>query len=153
MAIKFSSPEVTPMQEIPVDFTCDGAEISPPLIWSEVPEGSETLVVICHDPDMVHGEWVHWICYDIPAECDGLPEGIPKTDSIPLGGKQGLNDFLKVGYGGPCPPSGKHTYIFRLYAIDCHLGLGPGKSREEVQGAMQHHILASAEFAACYTRL
>jgi len=152
MAMKFSSPVIAPLQVIPVDFTCDGREISPPLVWNGLPPGTESLVVICHDPDTVQGEWVHWICYDIPAACKGLPEGVPKTDNIPLGGRQGINDFLKVGYGGPCPPSGKHTYVFELYAIDCSLDLTAGKSREEVQQAMQGHILEHAEFAAFYTR-
>lgn len=153
MALKFSSPEISSSQDIPVDFTCDGENVSPPLCWSGLPSGTETLVVVCYDPDMVEGEWVHWICYDIPSECDGLPEAVPKTDNIPTGGRQGLNDFLKVGYGGPCPPSGKHTYIFILYALDCCLDLAAGKSREEVLEAMHDHIIASEQFAAFYTRI
>lgn len=152
MAITFSSPELSPLQEIHVDFTCDGKGVSPPLSWSGLPAGTVSLVLICHDPDMVHGDWVHWVCYDIPVECGGLPAGVPKTDNIPLGGKQGINDFLKVGYRGPCPPSGKHSYVFRLYALDCRLDMAAGKSREEVLEAIQGHILETGEIVVFYTR-
>jgi Raf kinase inhibitor-like YbhB/YbcL family protein len=152
MAFSLSSTVFGHMESIPSKYTCDGANISPPLHWTDVPVGTISVVLICDDPDAPVGTWVHWVCYDIPFEKGGLLEGVPKTDVIPAGGKQGINDFRKVGYGGPCPPSGTHRYFFKLYALDCMLQLHAGKSKEEVEIAMEGHVLGQTELVGVYPR-
>jgi Raf kinase inhibitor-like YbhB/YbcL family protein len=152
MAFSLSSTVFGQMESIPSKYTCDGADISPPVIWEDLPVGTVSLVLICDDPDAPVGTWVHWVCYDIPNEKGGFPEGVPKTDLIPAGGKQGLNDFRRVGYGGPCPPSGTHRYFFKLYALDCMLQLNAGKSKEEVETVMEGHVLGQTELVGVYSR-
>ncbi len=138
---------------IPEKYTCDGADHSPPLAWSGAPAAAKSLVLISDDPDAPVGTWVHWVLYDLPATVTELPENQPKTDTIPAGGSQGLNDFRRLGYGGPCPPPGKpHRYFFRLYALDTRLGLKPGATRKEVDKAMEHHILAQGHLMGTYKR-
>ncbi len=152
MAFSLSSTVFGQTESIPSKYTCDGSDISPALYWEDLPVGTISMVLICDDPDAPVGTWVHWVCYDIPAERGGLLEGVPKTDSIPTGGKQGINDFKKVGYGGPCPPSGTHRYFFKLYALDCMLLLNAGKSKEEVEIAMEGHVLGQTELVGVYSR-
>jgi Raf kinase inhibitor-like YbhB/YbcL family protein len=99
------------------------------------------------------GTWTHWVLFDLPATTASLPEGVSKMDELPSGGRQGRNDFRKIGYGGPCPPPGKaHRYFFKLYALDAKLNLEPGASKQEVEQAMQGHILAQAEWMGKYKR-
>ena len=108
---------------IPAKYTCDGEDISPPLIWDEVPKGTKSIVLIVDDPDAPGRTFVHWVIYDIPATVRQLPEKIAAVKALPNGGVQGTNDFGKLGYGGPCPPSGIHRYFFKLYALDQELSL------------------------------
>jgi len=152
MPIALTSPAFSSMEAIPGRFTCDGPDISPPLRWIGVPSAATSLILICDDPDAPMGTWVHWVCYDIPASVDSLPEHIPAADSLPGGGMQGVNDFGKVGYGGPCPPGGTHRYFFKLYALDAPLNLPAGKSKKDIEKAMRGHLLAKGELVGTYSR-
>lgn len=152
MTISLSSTGFGNRETIPTEYTCDGADVSPPLTWSNLPQGAGSVVLICEDPDAPVRTWVHWVCYDIPATSGGLPRNVPKTDLIPSGGKQGINDFRKVGYGGPCPPSGTHRYIFKVYALDCMLECGAGKSKQEIEKAMKGHVLGEGQLIGTYSR-
>lgn len=155
MALSITSPAFADGGTIPVEFTCDGADRSPPLAWSGVPQGSATLALIVDDPDAPRGTWVHWVLYDLPATAQALPENVAKTERPQeLGGaSQGKNDFKRLGYGGPCPPPGPaHRYYFKLYALAAELGLGPAASKQEVERAMGGHILATAQLMGRYAR-
>jgi len=140
-------------QTIPRKHTCEDADVSPPLAWSEVPSGTATLALIADDPDAPGGTWVHWVIYDLPAGLKSLKEGIPAVETLENGAKQGINDFRRVGYGGPCPPPGApHRYFFKLYALDQKLGLPSRATKRQVVGAMKGHILAEAELVGLYKR-
>jgi Raf kinase inhibitor-like YbhB/YbcL family protein len=140
-------------QPISAQYTCTGKNISPALQWSGVPDGSKSLVLIADDPDAPAGTWVHWVLYDLPPATKELPEDLPKSQYIPGGGTQGLNDFKHLGYGGPCPPPGKpHRYFFKLYALDTMLELKPGASKKAVEKAMEKHVLAQGELMGTYKR-
>ena len=135
--------------DIPVKYTCDGDDVSPPLAWSGIPEGAQSLALIVDDPDAPGGTWVHWVLFNIPAEQEGLPEGVQPGDV----GVYGVTDFQERAYGGPCPPSGtRHRYFFRLYALDTTLDLEAGASRQAVDQAMEGHILAEAQLMGMYGR-
>jgi len=153
MALKVESPAFSPGGDIPRQHTCDGPDLSPPLRWSEPPAGTQSLALICDDPDAPAGTWVHWVLYRIPASARGLPEGVPKRETLADGSRQGRNDFGKVGYGGPCPPRGpKHRYFFKLYALDTVLDLPPGATKAELLKAMEGHVLAQGELMGRYGR-
>ena len=153
MAIQVSSKSFPAGGDIPRKFTCDGADLSPELSWSEPPAKARSWALIGDDPDAPVGVFTHWVVYDLPPATRGLPEGVPKAGDIPGGGRQGRNDFGKVGYGGPCPPPGKpHRYFFKVYALDNLLNLKPGASRSEVQHAMQGHVLVEGEVMGRYGR-
>ncbi|WP_375539815.1 YbhB/YbcL family Raf kinase inhibitor-like protein [Cylindrospermum sp. FACHB-282] len=137
---------------IPAQYTCDGADISPPLIWDEVPRETQSLALIVDDPDAPGKIFVHWVVYDIPPTAGQLPEQISSIKTLPNGGVQGKNDFGKFGYGGPCPPSGIHRYFFRLYALDQKLRLAAGASKNQILAAMEGHVLASSELIGRYKR-
>lgn len=138
---------------IPSKYTCEGANVSPPLKWSGAPAQTKALVLIADDPDAPAGTWVHWVLYNLPPTVAELPEGQPKDQQIPLGGWQGLNDFKRLGYGGPCPPPGKpHRYFFKLYALDRPLQLKPGATKREVEQTMEEHILAHAQIMGTFQR-
>lgn len=137
---------------IPAQYTCDGADISPPLIWEQVPKETQSLALIVDDPDAPEKTFVHWVVYDIPPTVRQLPEQISPIKSLPNGGVQGKNDFGKSGYGGPCPPSGIHRYFFQLYALDKKLGLAAGASKNQVLAAIEGHVLAKAELIGRYKR-
>ena len=140
---------------IPARHTCDGADRSPPLAWTGAPAGTVTFALDVDDPDAPGGTWVHWVLFDIPGDRAGLPEGVATTERLEwLGGAlQGRNDFRRIGYGGPCPPRGPaHHYHFRLYALDAALPLKPGATRQEVDRAMQGHVLAEATLIGTYAR-
>jgi len=139
-------------KRIPSDFTCDGSDVSPQLEWTGVPSGTRTLVLISDDPDAPVGTWVHWVFYNIPAQVTGLPEAFPPDVKPEIGGAQGTNDFRRVGYGGPCPPSGTHRYFFKLYALDSVLDLEPGATKRQVMEAMEGHVLDQAELMGTYSR-
>jgi Raf kinase inhibitor-like YbhB/YbcL family protein len=150
--IKIESTAFKHLQPIPSQYTCDGADISPPLSWSNVPAAAKSLALIVDDPDAPARTWVHWIVYDLPAATDSLPENLPKTDTLAGGGKQGKTDFNRVGWNGPCPPNGTHRYFFKLYALDIMLNLPAGKTKHEIEKAMKGHVLAQGELAGTYLR-
>lgn len=137
---------------IPKEYTCDGKDVSPPLSWSDPPEKTQSFALIMDDPDAPMGTWVHWVIYNIPATARSLPEGIPTNADLPDGSRQGRNSWRRIGYGGPCPPSGSHRYFFKLYALDTALTLASGATKEELLQAMEGHILAQAELMGRYAR-
>ncbi|HQP32093.1 MAG TPA: YbhB/YbcL family Raf kinase inhibitor-like protein [Deltaproteobacteria bacterium] len=138
---------------IPAKYSCDGADISPPLSWNNVPAGTKSFALICDDPDAPVGTWVHWVYFDIPATVTSLAEHIEATEMPANGGRQGLNDFRKVGYGGPCPPSGVHRYYFKLYALDAMLNQVAGTTtKAQLLKAMEGHILTQAQLMGKYKR-
>lgn len=138
---------------IPAKYTCEGADVSPPLHWSVPPAGTRSYVVIADDPDAPVGIWVHWVIYNLPLDLRGLSEGIPTTERVLDGALQGLNDFKRVGYGGPCPPPGTpHRYVFKLYALDRMLDLKPRATKTQVLEACQGHVLAEARLMGRYGR-
>lgn len=139
-------------ERIPIKYTCDGEDISPPLQWEGQPEGTKAYVLIMEDPDAPIGTFTHWVIYNIPAGMNSLPENVPKKKESNLG-LQGVNDFRKVGYGGPCPPPGKpHRYFFKLYALDTPLSIPPGARKSEVLGAMKDHVIAETQLMGLYGR-
>jgi Raf kinase inhibitor-like YbhB/YbcL family protein len=153
MAFTITSTSFQSGETIPKKFTCDGADVSPELSWMNPPPGTQSFALISDDPDAPVGNWNHWVLFDLPAATSNLPEGVTKIDELPGGGRQGRNDFRKIGYGGPCPPPGKpHRYFFRLYALDKMLNLNPGSTKPEVEQAMQGHILGQAEWMGKYRR-
>lgn len=137
---------------IPRLYTCDGKDVSPPLFWTGVPEKAVSLALIVNDPDAPRGDWVHWVVFDMPASRRELPEQVPPTEKMEEGGIQGLNDFGKLGWGGPCPPSGMHQYVFTLYALDAPLKLRPRATRDEVLQASRGHVLGQARLTGKYAR-
>lgn len=142
--MKITSPEFQHNQFIPKKFTCEGQDISPALIIDGIPKEAKSLSLIVDDPDAPMGTWVHWVVYDIP-----IIKRI-EGDSIP--GKQGMNNFGRKDYGGPCPPSGTHRYFFKIYALDTTLDLNEGISKGALEKAMQGHILDKAELIGLYKR-
>ena len=152
MEISLKSPSFEEGEMIPVRFTCDGADISPELVWESIPEECQTLAIICDDPDAPMGTWVHWIIYNIPADLGGLEAEIPADDILPSGAVQGNNSWSRVGYGGPCPPGGTHRYFFKIYALDTKLDIGPGATKSHLKDAMEGHILAQGQLMGRYSR-
>jgi hypothetical protein len=136
---------------VPRAYTCDGRDVSPPLSWTGVPAGAQTLALICDDPDAPGKTWVHWVLFDLPVSVGDLPEGVPPDREV-HGGLHGTNDFRKIGYGGPCPPSGTHRYYFKLYALDSALLLPAGATKAQVERAMEGQILAQASLMGRYSR-
>lgn len=140
---------------IPAAHTCDGADRSPPLAWSGIPAEAKSLALICDDPDAPGKTWVHWVLFNIPPTLTALHEDIAKTDNpSDLGGAlQGVTDFKRVGYGGPCPPPGKpHRYYFKLYALDAHLPLKAGATKADVERTLQNRVLAEAQLMGTFGR-
>jgi Raf kinase inhibitor-like YbhB/YbcL family protein len=137
---------------IPAKYTCDGQDISPPLVWADVPAGSAALALICDDPDAPAGTWVHWVAFNLAPGTGGLPEGVPADKTLQTGGIQGANSGRRIGYGGPCPPSGTHRYFFKLYALDSLLSLSSSATARDLQAAMKGHILAEAQLMGRYKR-
>ena len=139
---------------IPVKYTCDGVDVSPPLSWSSAPTGTRGFALIVDDPDAPAGSWVHWVLYNLPATVFELPENIAKVESLDLdGARQGRNDFRRPGYGGPCPPPGPaHRYFFKLYALAAPLTLKSGAQKRDVEAAMEGHVLATAQLMGTYGR-
>lgn len=137
---------------IPKKYTADGANVSPPLSWSSAPEGTKTFALICEDPDAPGGIFTHWIIFNIPSNTSKLPEGVPNQKALENGAKQGTNDFNKIGYSGPSPPSGTHRFYFKIYALDTELNLAAEVKREEFLKAMEGHILAEGQLMGKYGR-
>lgn len=152
MEIKITSPAFEQGGLIPAKYTCDGADISPPLQWAEAPDGTKSIALISDDPDAPMGTWVHWVLYNLPPETRELAENIPPEQTLPSGAEQGITDFGRVGYGGPCPPSGTHRYLFKIYALDAELELPVNAGKRELIGAMQGHILAEGQLIGKYRR-
>jgi Raf kinase inhibitor-like YbhB/YbcL family protein len=150
--MKLTSSAFTEGAMIPVKYTCDGQNISPPLTWTDVPGGVRTLALICDDPDAPAGTWVHWVAFNLPQDATGLPEGVPPDKTLATGGVQGMNSGRRLGYGGPCPPSGTHRYYFKLYALDNTLSLGSNATAKDLQTAMQGHVLAETQLMGRYRR-
>ena len=118
-----------------------------------MPEGAQSLVLICDDPDAPRGVWVHWVLYDLPADRTDLPEAVPPSSLVAEGGRQGKNDFGRLGYGGPSPPPGRpHRYVFKLYALDAVLGLPHSPTKKQLETSMEGHILAEAQLIGIYGR-
>jgi len=138
--------------EIPEKYSCDGANLSIPLYFALLPEGSRSLVLIMDDPDAPGGDFVHWVLYSIPAGSKVLPGGMDSAQINERGIREGVNDFGESGYGGPCPPSGTHRYYIRLYALDIPSDFEPGLSREALLKRMEGHVLAEAEWMGIYSR-
>jgi hypothetical protein len=137
---------------IPSLYTCDGQDISPELRWDALPAGTQSLALIVDDPDAPDQTFVHWVLYDLPPETKHLPQAVAAQSTLLSGGVQGKNDFGKLGYGGPCPPSGIHRYFFKLYALDRELGLESGATKAQLEAAMSGHILAATELIGHYSR-
>jgi Raf kinase inhibitor-like YbhB/YbcL family protein len=153
MAFELHSPAFSPGADIPTTHTCDGPDVSPPLRWTDPPPETTSLALIVDDPDAPGATWVHWVLYGIPATLRGLPEGVAARNTVAGLGIQGLNDFRKVGYGGPCPPRGPaHRYVFTLYALDAELRLAARKTKADLVKAMAGHVLAQAELVGRYRR-
>lgn len=153
MAFELQSSAFKAGDSIPRKHTCDGDDRSPALSWTGPPAGTKSFVLVCDDPDAPAGTWVHWLLYGVPASATGLPEGVPPTLALDDGSRQGMNDFQKPGYGGPCPPGGAtHRYYFRLQALDVVLALPPGASKAALTRAVAGHVLGKAELMGRYAR-
>jgi hypothetical protein len=145
-----------PQEEIPAIHTCDGRDSSPPLSWDGLPAGARSLALVVDDPDAPDPAaprmtWVHWVLYNLPAVPGGLPEAVSASD-LPSGTGEGLNDWKRTGYGGPCPPIGKHRYFFKLYALDTRLEGLDAPTKAELEAAMRGHVLERAELIGTYQR-
>lgn len=143
--MKLTSPAIDNNGDIPDKYTCKGEDINPELNIEDLPDETESLVLIIEDPDAPSGTWLHWLVYDIPADRTSIGE-----DSVP--GTQGMNDFDRIEYGGPCPPSGEHRYFFGAYALDSELDLEEGASRTEIENAMEGHVIETCELMGRYSR-
>ena len=156
MALTITSPAFAAGHEIPSDFTCEGADISPALDWSGAPAGTKSLALIVDDPDAPDPAapkmtWVHWVLYNLPADSRGLPEGVDPS-GLPAGSREGKNDWKRTGYGGPCPPIGRHRYFFKLFALDTVLPDLKTPTKAELEKAMQGHVLEKAELMGVYQK-
>ena len=153
LAWQLESAAFAPGGAIPVKFTCDGPDVSPPLQWTDAPAGTKGFSLIVDDPDAPGALWVHWVLYGMKSNVLSLPESIPTREMIPGFGTQGINDFGKLGYGGPCPPRGPaHRYLFHLYALDGELVLPPRKTKAELLKAIEGHVLGEAQLLGRYQR-
>jgi Raf kinase inhibitor-like YbhB/YbcL family protein len=151
-----SSPAIAPGGEIPALFTCEGQDLSPALDWTGVPEKAKSLVLIVDDPDAPdpaapRTTWVHWVLYNLPPTARGLPQGVASA-KLPPGTKEGTNDWRRTGYGGPCPPIGRHRYFHKLYALDVVLPDLGTAAKVRVEAAMRGHVIAQAELMGTYQK-
>ena len=156
MALTISSPAFANGAEIPSLHTCDGKDVSPELRFGGVPQGAKSLALVVHDPDAPDPaaprmDWVHWVLYNLPPGTTSLPQGV-RAEDLPAGALQGLNDWKRTGWGGPCPPIGRHRYFFRLFALNTVLPDLGSPNRQALQREMQGHLLGSAELMGTYQR-
>ena len=156
MALTISSPAFGPNGKIPTKYTCEGNDISPALSWSGIPANAKSLALIVDDPDAPDPRapkmtYVHWVLYGIPPSASGLPEAVQKN-ALPAGTREGLNDWKKTGYGGPCPPIGQHRYFFKLYALDTTLPDLGNATKAQLEKAMQGHVVEKAELIGVYEK-
>ena len=154
MSLTLTSSAFAHNGEIPTQYTCEGKDLSPPLGWSGVPAGAKSLALIVDDPDAPDPAapkltWVHWVLYNIPTSAPGLPEAVKQ---LPAGTRQGLNDWQRAGYGGPCPPIGRHRYFHKLYALDITLPDPDKPTKANLEAAMKGHVLAQAELVGTYQK-
>ncbi len=147
MKMKISSPVFDSNGQIPKKYTCDGSDVNPPLTFENIPSEAKSLALIVDDPDAPRGTWVHWVLWNIDPKVQGIRE-----NTLPKGALQGVNDFRKHEYGGPCPPSGTHRYFFKIYALNTSLTLGANTTKADLEGAMKGHIIAQAEIIGLYKR-
>jgi hypothetical protein len=157
MTISVTSTAFEAGKPIPKKYSGEGQDLSPPLAWSNLPQGTKEIALICDDPDAPTSEpWVHWVLYKLPAETAGLPEGLPpnRTLTAPAGAAQGVNSFGKPGYGGPMPPKGHgmHHYRFRVYALDKPVTAPPGVDKKALLAEIRDHVLAQGELVGTYER-
>lgn len=152
MELKVTSSSFKEGGMMPKSYAGDGDNMSPPLNWSAAPQGTKSFAIISDDPDAPRGDWVHWVVFNIPASATSLKEGIPQEKLLADGSRQGINDSGKIGYDGPCPPSGVHRYYFKVHALDTMLDLKSGASKEELLKAMDGHILAKGHVMGRYKR-
>ena len=145
--LMITSPAFENNGNIPKKYSCDGIDISPPLAIENVPAGAKSLALIVDDPDAPAGTWVHWVLWDINPGTKEIKENM-----VPEGAKQGINDFRKNDYGGPCPPSGTHRYFFKLYALNNVLDLSPGSKKADLEKTMKGHIISQAQIIGLYSR-
>jgi Raf kinase inhibitor-like YbhB/YbcL family protein len=152
MTLQLTSSAFGEGQTIPKEHTGDGSDISPPLAWSDPPDGTVGFALVCDDPDAPRRTWVHWVLFNLPGELRGLEAGIAPAGMV-AGGTQGKNDFGTHGYGGPAPPQGKpHRYFFKLYAMDIRLTLPAGATKDQLLEAIKGHVLAEAHLMGKYQR-
>jgi len=156
MPMTLTSPAFVAGGEIPELFTCEGPDVSPALDWAGVPEGAKSLVLIVDDPDAPDPRapkmtWVHWVLYNLPPTTQGLAQAVTPRD-LPAGTRQGTNDWKRIGYGGPCPPIGRHRYFHKLYALDALLPDLGAATKADVEAAMKGHVLAHAELMGTYQK-
>lgn len=156
MAMTITSSAFSDGAAIPSRYTCQGDDIAPPLSWTGVPEQARSLALIVDDPDAPDPKaprmtWVHWVVYNLPADAKGLPEGATSTD-LPPGTREGVNDWNRTGYGGPCPPVGRHRYFYKLYALDTTLSGLDRPTRKELEAAMQGHVIEQAQVVGTYAK-
>jgi len=154
--MQISSPAFPNNGSIPAKFTCEGPDVSPALAWSGVPAGTKSLALVVDDPDAPDPAapkmtWVHWVLYDLPAGAASLPEGVAPKD-LPKGTLEGTNDWKRTGYGGPCPPIGRHRYFFKLYALDAVLPDLGKPAKAKLEAAMKGHVLAEAQLLGTYQK-
>ncbi len=153
LTLTLSSAAFKEGDEIPVKYTCDGQDISPPLAWVEPPHKTQAIALTVDDPDAPGGVFTHWVLFNIPVHVRQLEEGIPVQEQLENGALQGKNDFGKIGYGGPCPPRGvEHRYRFTIYALDNPLDSKAGASKKQILNAMEGYILAQGQLIGTYQR-
>lgn len=152
MTIEVTSTAIEEGGMIPRKYTADGENVSPPLAWTGVPDGTKSIALLNDDPDAPVGDWVHWIIFNMNASTAGLPEGVTDHEIISSGAKLGKNDFGSLGYGGPAPPHGTHRYYFKIYALDTLLNLESGAKKPQLLKAMEGHILAEGQLMGKYAR-
>jgi Raf kinase inhibitor-like YbhB/YbcL family protein len=156
MPLSLTSPAFSNGGDIPWRYTCEGSDVSPPLAWSGLPEGTKSLALVVDDPDAPDPKapkmtWVHWVLYNLPPTVGALPEAV-SPEALPPGTRQGRNDWNKPGYGGPCPPVGRHRYVHKLYALDAVLAELKSPTKSKLLEAMQGHVLAQAELVGTYEK-
>ena len=156
MSLSLNSPAFAPDATIPARHTCDGGDVSPALQWSGLPDGVKSLALIVDDPDAPdpaapQRTWVHWVLYNLPATASALPEGVTPSQ-LPAGTREGLNDWKRTGYGGPCPPTGRHRYFHKLYALDSVLPDLGNPDKAHLLKAMEGHVMADTELVGTYQR-
>lgn len=157
MSLKLSSEAFSDHGEIPSRYTCEGSDSSPPLSWTGAPSGTKSFALIVDDPDAPDPKapkmtWVHWVVFNIPGATHSLPEGFSSRKGLPRPMEEGLNDWKRSGYGGPCPPIGRHRYFFKLYALDAVLGELKTANKAGLIEAMKGHVLEEAQLMGTYEK-